>query len=280
MATFYTDLNDTNLKNDLQIKQPDMYIAKHESEGTGTLTRSTSGSDYLTISGLGATPDEYISSTCYNIQIVDDNSKLAYGKITDNTGDKVIFEADNMLLYEDDASAPALTDGTTYSYRILTPSSASDTGNAYGEFLGYGKEIAWAPEQETATFVYGLPEQPVAEDLIRNNHNLNCNMFTTRYNYFKAVFGMTQYGSQTSQSQAHFGSASFSNDYYQLALIGQYRDGRIVKYIYWKVNFKPNGEINFSEEGYKPTPTTFKLFRDTLRDSTSVDFGAYILSDS
>jgi hypothetical protein len=158
----------------------------------------------------------------------------------------------------------------------MTPSAKY----AYGEFLGYGNDLVWAPEQETAEFKYGVPRQKIREDLLENMHNINVNIFSTRFNLTKALFAMTEYGSQTSQSEAHFGSASFVNDYYQIALKGDAVDGRDMTYVFFKVKFKPNGEINFSEEGYKPMPTSFPVFRDTLRDTTSVDFGFYRLADS
>lgn len=276
MATFYTDINDTNLAADFQLKQPDIFIMKHEIESTATLTRDTSGTDTLTDTTQAMTPGEYISTVGLNLYIRDDNDKLAEGKVINNLGTTIQFEADNMTLVEDGTSAPALTNGTSYSYRVLTPSAKY----AYGEFLGYVNEPTWAPEQEVAEFKYGIPRQKIREDLLENMHAINANIFSTRYNIQVAMFGMTATGSQTNQKEYHFGSNSFNNDYYQIAIFGKDVDDKDITYVFFKTKFRPNGEISFGAEEYKSFPATFPIFRDTLRDSTSVDFGFYRTTDS
>jgi hypothetical protein len=273
---FYEDINDTNLTNDFRVKKPEIYIMKHLNESTGTVVINTgSGNDTLTDTSASFTVNELVSTTGLNFLIRDDNSKLAIGKVTANTANTITFDENDMVLVEDGATTPTLTSGS-YSYRVLQPSSKY----AWGEYLGYSNDLTVNPEQETIEFLNGVPQQKIREDLIRNNWSVTASINSTRYNTEKAIFGGTQYGSQTSQSEFHVGTASFNTNYYQIAMLGELVDGRSTLRVFYKVKFRPNGEINLSELDYKPLPAQFPIFRDTLRDSTSVDMGFYRLSDS
>lgn len=269
---FYEDINDTNLQNDLLIKQGDLYTMKYLGESTGTLNLTTgAGDDVLTDSTASYTIDGLISTTGLNFYIRDDNNALAVGKVTDNTATTITFDENDMVLVSDGVTAPTLSDGSTYSYRVLQPS----TKYAYGEFFGYINELSWAAEQTVAEFKYSIPREKIREDLVENMHSINGSVFSTRFNIMEAMFGMTSYGSQSSQSESHFGTASFNSNYYQISIKSDLVDGRDILYTFFKVKFRPNGEIAFGGEDYKSFPMTFPVFKDTLRDSTSVDFGFY-----
>lgn len=266
---FYQNTSDTNLDKDLLLKQPDIFIMKHEWEGSGTFTLSTAGNDsFAPTVNPSWTTNAYVSTVGLNIMIVDDNNKLAVGKVISNTSNTVTFQAADMTLISDGTTAPTLTAGGTYTVRILTGSSKY----AYGDFMGYSSEITIATESQIAEFKYSIPRQLIRQDLLENVEALNFKLFNVNNSdIIKAVFGMGVYGSQTGQTELHRGTASFNTSKYQLTLNVQDVNNKTTLYQFFRTQLKNNGEISIAGEEYKAYSITAPLFRDTLRDNTSVD---------
>ena len=271
-STFYTNTSDTDLDKEQLLKSPDIFIMKHIRENTGTLALSTSGDDVITDTNAAFTVDGLISTVGLNLYMIDDNSKLAIGKISDNDATTFTFEADDMLLVEDGVTAPTFTNGETYSYRVLTPSSAY----AYGPFLGYSKELSFSSEPETVELKNGIPRELIREDLLENVEALTFALYNvTNSDIIAEVFRLTAYGSQTGQYEGHHGTNSFNTDKYQITLSTTDVNSKAILYQFFKTGLRNTGEIALNEEDYKAYSVSAKLFKDSLRDSTSVNSWMY-----
>jgi len=275
---FYTGKNDTNLNKDFMLNQPDIYISKFEYEGSGVYAENSGAFDSLTpATSPSWTINDYASTVGLNLEVVDDNGKLAYGKISANAADSITFDAESLVLDEDGTSSPTFTDGSTYNFRILTASSSYK----YGDFFGYVSELSVSMEQETAEYKQGIPRKKIVEDLLENMSTISGSVSSFQgEDILKAVFGMNEFGSQTSQFELGFGSGTFNSSGYRIALVGKDRVGRETVWLVHRGQFKSTGEVNFSDEGYKTIPFELSVFSDNLRESCEADMIRVIRSDT
>lgn len=268
--SFYSSKQDSALVNDFLLQSPDLFISKIEYEGPAVYTTAT---QLFTVASATWTIDAFISTVGVNIEVVDDNGKLAYGKVTDNTATTVTIVAADLDLDTDGTTAPTLSNGATYQIRIMTPSSVY----AYGDFFGYVGDLSFNNEQESAEFKYGIPRELIREDLLENMATLSGTVFSMQNtDVIKSVFGMGLFGLQTGQVSLASGSDSFSNSFYRVALLSTDVNSKAVTWLLHKVKMKPAGEINLSDEGYKGIPFECKVFVDTLRESSVANKWRYI----
>lgn len=200
--TTYTNKQDTNLPKDFLLNQPDIYISKHEYEGTGVIDLTVPASATLTPAVSPTwTVDDFNSTVGINIEVIDDNGKLAYGSIDDTDATSITFDSTALVLDEDGVTAPTFTDTNTYSFRVLSPSSVYK----WGDFFGYINDVSLGFEQESAEFKYGIPRELIVEDLIENINSLTGTMFSMQNeNVLAAILGMIQFGNQTGQYELGF----------------------------------------------------------------------------
>ena len=86
--SYYTSLSDINLAKEVIAKMPDLYIQKREYGGSGTYLSDTGGAGGIEVaSDPSWTTDEFASTVADNILFLDDNNKVATGKITGNSND-------------------------------------------------------------------------------------------------------------------------------------------------------------------------------------------------
>lgn len=275
---FYTSKQDSNLTKDMVLNEPDLFISKILFEGTGVYAEGSGATDTLTPAVSPAwTINEFASTVGINLEVVDQNGKLAYGKIISNTATSITFDREELDLDEDGATSPTLTDTNVYTFRILSPSSVYK----YGDFFGYVNDLSLGFEQEKAEYKKGIPRELIVEDLIENINTLTGTVSTiANEDILAAIFGADAFGLQTGQFELGFGSQSFSSSFYRAVLAGKDRTGRSMIFICHKIKFSANGELSFSEEDFKSLPFTASVFVDTLRENPNANKIRIIRTDT
>jgi hypothetical protein len=274
---FYTNTSDANLAKELLHGCGELYIQKHEYSGTATLTLVPGGTDTLVLSDSGvAADDAYNSTSADNLYIVDDNGKCARGKVSDtfseSTGTLIEFEADDMVLTEDGATAPTLTDGTSYTVLVLSGSN----NNMFGDYMGYMDDsVEFDPTTETDPLERCTRDGTmveVAEAVNKRSLMVSGATFNVpNTDVISKVLNMVQYGLNTGQSEYHGGFSPDISTYYQLTILTKDWDGNFIAIQLFKGQLINNGALGFTGTGWKTVPWQFKGKEDTVRDSTAVN---------
>ena len=280
---FYTTTTDANLVNDLLAGCGELYIQRHEYQGTATLTLVGGGNDTLTLNDSGvAADDAYNSSVADNLYIIDDNGALARGKVIDtfseSTGTLVEFEANNMVLVSDGLTAPTLSDATDYTVQILSGSN----NNLFGDFFGYMDDsVEWDPTPETEPLevcnIYGQMVEVAEKVNKRMNTLVGATFNVPNSDVVSKVLNMEQYGlNNSTQSEYHGGSSPNINVFYQITVKSiDWNDANLAWQLF-KGQLMNNGAIAFTGTSWKSISWIWKGKRDTMRASNRYDYFRFI----
>jgi hypothetical protein len=261
--SYYTSLSDINLAKEVIAKTPDLYIQKREFGGTGTYytdTGSNSGIEVATSPSW--TNNEFASTVANNILILDDNNKVATGKITGNTDDTAFFDPAALVLEEDGTTAPTFSAGSTYQFRIYSPSSVA--GATYGPFFGLVEGSELNINDTFMKFKYSRPKQMKFKDLEeREGIVTGGNVNFTNDDVITTMFGAVPYGSQTGQYSYAIGSNPDTDLFYRPTFIGEDRSNRVFVVRLREVQFEITGNIfQNAESGHHMAPFTADLIAD------------------
>jgi len=276
--TFYENTSDTDLAKEIIGGCSELYIMKHSYTGLATLTLSGAGTDTLVLVDSGSAADDaYNSTMADNLYIEDDNGFLARGKVTDtfqeSTGTLIEFEADNMVLVSDGATAPTLTDATSYNVRILSGSNK----NLFGDYFGYtddSVEFDSTPETEPLEVcnIEGQMEE-IAEKVSKRILTLSGATYNVpNSDILKTVMSMEQYGlNNTTKSEFHGGFSPNISNYYQITALTKTFDGKYLAVQIFKQQVMNNGAWTLTGSGWKTLSFTAKGKKDELRDSVTTN---------
>lgn len=276
---FYTNTSDADLAKELLAGCGEMYIQKHEYNGPAVMSYNAAGDSHLLLADSdAASNDDYNSTSAANLYIIDDNSKVAEGKVKDTFADtggtEIAFDASAMVLAEDGTTTPTFTDGTSYTVCVLSGSNS----NAYGDYFGYmndSVEADFTVESEPLEIctIEGKLEE-VAENATKRVCMVNGATFNVpNSDVLSKVLNMTKYGDNTTtgRSEYHGGSNVDLSTYYQLTGLLKDHDGKYVAVQLFKGNLVTNGAIPLGGTGWKTLSWQYKGKRDTVRDSNSVN---------
>lgn len=256
----------SNGKTNFFLTDADMFVMQIAYEGTdGVETESSNDITFTpTVSRTFGT-DTYNSTVAHNLVVTGDSSTLFYGPLKDNTDTTLVFDATTMFNVADGTAGAASnwTPATSYSWRVMYPSSV--TGALYGDHFGHVKDMELTVNEEVVTFTRGVPREKIVQDLVEMQYSMTANHFNPNLNVFKSVLNGVAYGSQTSQTEAHFGFQPAARPQYQVTLVGQNRQGFNMIWQFFVCQFSANGGINFSQEEYKALPFKIDMFKDPLR---------------
>jgi len=265
IQNFYTGLEDVNLAKDAIFDQGKLYIQRYLYVGTAVLATPGTTATLTPPVSPAWTVNELASTVANNILIVDNNGKVAAGKVTSNTATAITFSSTATLLEEDGTTAASFTTATTYNIYVLTPSST--VGNTYGPFWGFSEGVALNFTQTFSDFKFGKPRKLIWRDLeevvasVTGGH-VNWSDPDT----LEAIFSAPQYGKNSTGYSYAMGSASAcggAGNYYRLAFKVKDRNCRDIWIIIRKVQFNADGNI----------------FGESENGSTMVNFNAMVLAD-
>jgi hypothetical protein len=205
-----------------------------------------------------------ISTVAYNLEIIDDNGVVGYGKVTDNDADSITFDPTTIVLANDDSTAVTLTAASSYSFKVLTPSSTA--GNLYGPFFGLSEGNELSVTDEYMQYKYGLPKKKLFQDLVERVGEVNGGTINwTDADIQNAIFGSVEYGSQTGQQSTGIGSDPGALSSFRLTFMGKDRTGRLYYVIVRKVQFGAEGNIfGKSTDGYSMANFKGTILADTF----------------
>jgi len=261
--SYFTGLSDKEIAQEVIAKTPDLYIQKREYGGCGIYALETGGASTLTPSTSPAwSVDEFASTVADNILIIDDNGKVATGKITSNAADSVTFDETALVLEEDGTTAPTFTAGTEYNFRVYTPSSTA--GNVWGPFFGLVEGAELSITDTLMKFKYSIPKKMLFQDMEERE-----GMITGGHVNFvsedvaKTIFGATEYGDQTSQTALAIGSDPDTDLFYRLVFDGEDRSNRDWYIRTRDAQFELTGNVfSKAESGHFMAPFTASLLAD------------------
>lgn len=260
---FYTSESDVTAKDNFVIQDADIFLMKIEDEDSGVETESGNDITLTPATSPAYDTDAYNSTVGYNLLVQGASSTLWYGPVKDTTATTIVFDATTMFNVQTGAAGAAsdFTLAATYSYRVHTP----DSTGIYGSWFGHCKELSLAFSEEIIDFMRGVPRERIVQDTLEWKYDLTGTNFTASKAVFRAVMNGTSYGSQTSQSETHFGFAPATRAQYKVALIGTNRAGKQMLWEFFITQFSANGEYNYSAEEYKGLPFSLGVFKDSLR---------------
>jgi hypothetical protein len=266
LTRFYdSGLADVDLAKEVLAKTPDIYIQKYEYIGSGVYAISTGGVSTLTpATSPSWSINAYASTVAKNLLIVDDNSKVAQGKVVSNIATAITFDETAMLLEEDETTAASLTAGSTYNFYVLTPSAT--TGQTYGPFVGYTEGNELALTDTMMKFKYGQPRALKFKDLQEREGKITGGFVNwTNTDVIAALFGGVAYGSQSAKYRYGVGHAPDTDVFYRLTFIGEDRNNRVFRIVVHKVQFESSGNLlSAAESGHKMAPFTVDITADSF----------------
>ena len=268
--TYYSGLNDTNLAKDVIAKEPDLYIQKREYSGTGVYAIETGGVSTLTPSVSPSwTINEFASTVADNLLVYDGNSLVASAKIVANTADAITFDETTLLLESDGVTPATLVVGTSYSFKVYTPSSIS--GNTYGPYFGLVEGAELNINDTFMKFKKGTPKKLLFKDLEeREGQITGGHVNFTNKEVAETILGAAEYGSQTGQESIAIGSNPDTNLYYRLTFVGQDRDNRVLVAKARETQFEVSGNLfNKAESGHYMAPFTADIIADAFYPDTA-----------
>jgi hypothetical protein len=255
---FYASDSAAALADDILLGCGKLYAKEYLAETTGTV--GTPGATCaITLASGVASDDLYNGNTLY---IVDNTGVLCSVNIDDSetSGGTITVDTTAALKVSDETTAGSFT--------------ASDALNCYilsdEEFVGYSTQTL-DYEEETVEFLDC--NEKVRDDITKvvMGFSGECKNFSTDKT-FATVYGLTSYGSQTSQKQYHGGFAPPAKVNYQVTCKTENVNSKAIAITFFKGSFFSGGSIEMSSAGeYKVVPYSFKAKKDTLRDSSSVN---------
>ncbi len=267
---FFNNEADSTLNDNFFLTDTDMFVMQIGEEGSNGIETESSDTITITPSVAPATfaTDYYNSTVALNLLITSDGSELFQGKVLDTTTTSFDFLATSMVSVTD-GSAGAATDwapggaGQPYSWRIHYPSAI--VGATFGDYFGHIRELQLEIGEETIQFKKGVPRELIVQDTLEWTYKISGTNFTPNEGVYTAVMNASQYGSQSSQYELHFGFAPSTRKRFKVALIGTNRAGKQVLWEFFICQFTAAGTIGFSAEEYKGLPFSLDVFKDPLR---------------
>jgi len=265
--TYYTGLSDVDIAKEVIAKAPDLYIQKREYAGTGVYAVDSTGggTSILTpATNPSWTINEFASTVADNLLITDDNGKVATGKIIYNDDGSIAFDESAMVLEEDGTTAPTLTAGSSYTFKVYTPSS--DAGNTYGPFFGLVEGAELNITDTFMKFKYSTPKKLLFKDLEEREGQITGGQVNfSGTDVAKTIFGAVEYGSQTGQTSLAVGSEPDTDVFYRPTFVGEDRSNRSWIVRLREVQFEITGnQFGKAESGHFMAPFTADLISDTL----------------
>jgi hypothetical protein len=262
---YYTGVSDVDIAKDAIAQDPDLHIQKIITEETGVYAEATTSEGTLTPTVSPAwTVAGLVSTVAYNLEIVDDNAVVGYGKVTDNDADSITFDPTDVVLASDATTPITLTDTDTYSFKVFTPSST--VGNDYGPFFGLSEGNELSITDEYMQYKYGMPKKKLFQDLVERVAEVNGG--TINYenkDVQETIFGSVEFGGQTGQQSTAIGSDPGVLSSYRLAFKLADRNGRRLWIIIRKVQFGAEGNIfGKSTDGYSMSNFKGTILADTF----------------
>jgi hypothetical protein len=263
--SYYTGLNDVDINREVLAKRPELYIQKREFGDTGSYAIETTGggtSSLTPTTSQSWTVNEFASTVADNLLVVDGNNVVATGKVTGNDEDSIYFDESALVLESDGTTPATLVAGTSYSFRVYSPSSTA--GNTYGPFFGLVEGTELAINDTFMDFKYNRPRKLLFRDLEEREASLTGGHVNfTGTDVAKTMFGMVEYGSQTGQTSLALGSEPDTDVYYRPTLIGEDRNNRVWVTRMREVQFSITGNIlQTAESGHYMAPFDAKLLAD------------------
>jgi hypothetical protein len=265
LTRYFNNLSDIDLAKDAVAKRPDLQIQRYEVISSGVITTETGGESQL---APATSPtwnvNDYASTIANNLLIVDDNQKVAIGKVIANTADELTFDETAMTLEEDGSTAPTFTSGSTYDFYVLTPSSV--TGQTYGPFFGYVEGAEFSITDTFMKFKYGQPKAMKFQDLDEREATISGGHVSwTNTDVIEAIFNADTYGSQTSQFSYGVGHDPDTDKFYRLTFTNKDRNNRDITIVCRKCQFELTGNIfTDAESGHKMAGFTATLIADNF----------------
>lgn len=257
--SFYASNSAAALAEDILLKCGQLFVKKYEYEGSGTVGTPGAACVITLATGSVSADDVFNGMT---LHIRDDNGALCTVTIDDSAtaADTITVDTTSANKVSDEATAGSFTASTAYNLYILGTE----------QFVGYSTQNL-DYEEETVEFLDC--NEKVRDDTTRVvlGFSGDAKNFSAEKT-FAEIFSLTQYGSQTSQSQYHGGFSPPTRSYYQATLRTENVMADQVEITLFKGQFFANGAIDFSAAGeYKIVPYSFKAVKDVLRDSTAVN---------
>jgi len=278
--SYYTGLSDVDIAKEVIAKRPDLYIQKREWSGTGEyqLITTTGVSRLVPSTAPGWTADEFNSTVANNLLILDDNNVVATGKIVDTTTTYIEFDETALVLESDGATAPTFTAGTSYSFRIYSPSSTS--GNTYGPFFGLVEGAELNVNDTFMKFKYSVPKQMLFKDLEEREVNITGGQVNfTGTDVAKTIMGAVEYGLQTGQTSLAVGSNPDTDLFYRPTFVGEDRSNRVWVVRIRECQFEISGnQFGQAESGHFMAPFTADCLADTFYP-VNADFFQMVRTD-
>lgn len=255
--SFYTSTSDARLADDIVLQCGKLYVREYLSQNSGVMT--TPGATATLVDTNITADDEFNDKTLF---IKDDNDLLCSVNIDDTAlaGTELTIDTTSALQVSDGTTAGSFTTATTYNFYILNSE----------EFVGYSTQTL-DYEEETVEFLD-------CNDLVRQDITRVVLGFSGECKNLSAdktlanIFGLTEYGSQTSQVEYHGGFTPAAKKYYQAILKTENVVPKDIDIKLFKGQFFGGGAIDFGAAGeYKVVPYSFKAYKDTLRDSSAVN---------
>lgn len=274
----YSSTSDTNLAKEIMAGCCELYLQLWEYEGKGTINLNAGGYDSVKIVDSGACDDDkYNSSEADNFYIHDDNGALARGKIIDTRyetdGCVLLFEADDLILVSDGATAPTLTDDTEYDVEVLSGSNEKE----FGDYFGYtddSVEFDPTPEKEALKIcnIEGQMEK-IKEIVTERKLALNGSTYNVpNSDILKNILNMETYGlNDATHKEFHGGFSPNIEKYFQLTSLMKDVSGNYFAVQLFKIQLTNNGALGFSGTGWKTVSFIGEGCKDALRDSVRVN---------
>jgi len=261
---FFGTKSDPQCAKDMLLKQPDLFIQQQKYSGSGVAGIATNDVTLTPAVSPAWTIDEHKSAVGYNIVVQANSGEVFEGPVKSNAATSVTFDATAMKSLKD-GTAGAGTDFTTatlYYFYILQPHATYQ----HGDWFGYAREIEVIGEEETAEFVYGIPEQSIREDLLRAKYSVKGKNFDCmNEDVFNAVFNSVQKGSQTSQWEQHIGFSPASRKWYRITMIGTNVHDKEMMIQFWFGQFKLEGSYALSGREHKGLGFVINAKQDSLQ---------------
>jgi len=264
---FFGTRSDPQGAKDLLLKQPDIFIQRQNYSGAGVAAIATNDVTLTPATSPAWTIDEHKSVAGYNMIVQANNGEVFEGPVKSNAATAVTFDATAMKSLKDGTvgAATDFTVATLYYFYILQPHATYQ----HGDWFGYAREIEVMAEEETAEFVYGIPEQSIREDLLRMKYSVKGKNFDVmNEDVFAAVFNSAQKGSQTSQWEQHLGFSPASRKWYRITMIGQNVNDKECMIQFWLGQFKLEGALALSGREHKGLGFVVNVKQDSLHVGT------------
>lgn len=265
--TYYTGLSDVNIAKEVIAKAPELFIQKREYSGTGVYSIASTGGGTSALTPATSpswTAGEFSSTVADNLLVMDDNGVVATGKIAINDEDSIYFDESTLVLESDGTTPATLTAGSSYTFKVYTPSSTA--GNTYGPFFGLVEGAELNITDSFMKYKYSTPKRLLFKDLEEREAQITGGHVNfTDTDVAKTIMGAVEYGSQTGKTSLAVGSEPDTDQYYRPTFVGEDRSNRVWVIRIREVQFEITGnQFGKAESGHFMAPFTADLIADAL----------------